>query len=206
MDEKEIVVNEELTNPDAPKAEPAKAVPEEIAPSAPGSKTDSELLLKSLQEERDKRKNSEEKIKNLEEELDNLKSSILPDTDVYSEEGKALQAKISSVEAKLVSMEEERNLERIFSIYPILKENADDFNEYRKAEYPKTKIESVAKIYLAEKGLLETDQRKGLEKTTGGTRGPAPVGMTIEDVENLRKTNYKKYKQLLMEGKLDNIK
>lgn len=208
MEQNPIVVNEDLTNPEASQAIPAKVIPEEVTPPAPGSKTESELLLKSLQEERDKRRIMEEEKKILEEELNNYKSSI-PDTDVFSDEGKMLQKqfdnKISSLEVKLAQLEEEKQIDKICLKYPLLREMIDDFKEYRQSEHPKAKIESVAKLFLVEKELYEPE-RKGLEKTTGGSRSPIPVGMTSEDVETLRKTDYKKYKKLLMEGKLNNIK
>jgi hypothetical protein len=204
MDTIQPVVNEELTTPKAPEATGA-VTPEEVITPAPGSKTDSELLLESLQKERDKRRADEERIRLLEEENNQLKSSINPNADIYSDEGKILKEQITSLETKIASIEEEKELEKIYSKYPLLRENANEFIEYRKAEHPRAKIESVAKLFLAEKGLFET-QRPGLERTTGGSRSPINVGMTAEDVDKLRTTNYKEYKQRLMRGEFANIK
>ena len=184
-----------MTTPQAPEATPGAVTPEEVTPPAPGSKTESELLLKSLQEERDKRRA-------LEEENNKLKSSIIPDNEAFSDEGKMLQGKILSLESKLNSLEEEKALEKVCSQYPLLKEKISEFNEYRKSEHPRAKIESVAKLFLVENGLLETPQRIGLERSTGGSRSSVAPGMTPEDIENLRKNNYKLYKEKLMNGQL----
>lgn len=205
MDNIQSVVNENLTNSQPSEGNKGAVTTEEVTSPAPGSKTDSELLLKSLQEERDKRRDAEEKARLLEEENNKLNSSINPNADIYSDEGKILQDKILSLETKLVAIEEEKEMEKIYSKYPILRENANEFIEYRKAEHPRAKIESVAKLFLSEKGLFETE-RLGLERATGGSRSPQSIGMTAEDVENLRKTNYKEYKLRLMKGEFNNIK
>ncbi len=186
----EEVVKEDLTNPqpsEGKKQEEAKK--EEIASPAPGSKTDSLLLLKSLQEEREKRRLLEEEKKLLEEELE---SSTLSEEDVISEEGKILKKQISTLTEKINSIEEEKDFEKLCNKYPILREKTTEFKEFRSSEHPKAKLESVAKLYLAENGLLEP-VRKGLEKPTGGTRIPSVFGMTTEDVKRLRTSNYKKY-------------
>lgn len=210
---KNVVKDEELTSSqpsegktqEEPKTEdkvqPAPEPKEAESKSAPGSKTESELLLKSLQEERDKRRELEARQKELEEELEN-KSSDPTDDDVYSDEGKLLKKELDSVKKELDSFKDERELERVYTKYPQLKEKQKEFEEYKKDEHPRAKVESVAKLYLAEQGLLEP-KRKGLESPTGGDRQPPKTGMTIEEVKHLRETNYKKYLQLL---KKDQIK
>jgi hypothetical protein len=209
MDNIQPVVKDDLTNQQASEANKGAVVPEETMTPAPGSKTDSELLLKSLQEERDKRRELEIRQQELENEINNYKSSNNSSADIFSDEGKILQKqfqeKVSSLESKLALIEEEKELEKVYSKFPLLRENANDFNEYRKAEHPRAKIESVAKLFLAEKGLLEST-RPGLERTTGGSRSPINASMTAEDVENLRKTNYREYKERLMKGEFVNIK
>ena len=198
MQEQTPVVNDELTTQQPSEGTtPEVIIKEEIAlPPAheAGSKTDSNLLLKSLHEERDKRRA-------LEEEIELLKSSVITSDEVYSDEGLALKKHISTIEEKLISLEEEKNFEKLFNQYPLLKEKADEFIEFRKAEHPRAKLESVAKLYLAENGLLD-QQRKGLEKPTGGQRTPPISGMTTDDVANLRKNNFKKYQELIMKGQL----
>ncbi len=159
-----------------------------------GDKTDPNLLLESLKKEREKRRQ-------LEEELQTLKSSTSSEDEIFSDEGKALKNQISTLEAKVAAAEEEKNLEKLYNQFPALREKASEFSEFRSAEHPKAKLESVAKLYLVENGLLDIP-RKGLEKTTGGPRAPQTSGMTAEDVSNLRRNNFKKYQEMLMKGQL----
>ena len=144
-------------------------------------------------------KKAEAKLKELEE----YKLEVKPSDEVFSDEGKVLDRKYQSLEQKFAQMEEERNLERLFNQYPLLKEKADEFKEYRSAEHPRAKIESVAKLYLAENGLLESKTRVGLEQSTGGDRVPVASGMTSDEVKNLRTNNPRKYREML---KNDQIK
>lgn len=156
----------------------------------PGDKTESALLLESLKEERAKRRELEDK-------LNNLNTTNLSD-EVYSDEGKLLNDKISSLEAKLEQLEEDKIIVQVHSKFPVLKEHSVEFDEFRK-DYPRHKMENVAKLFLTEKGLLESP-RKGLENPTGGQRGPAEPQMTKEEVKNLRETNFKLYKEKLNKG------
>ena len=112
-----------------------------------------------------------------------------------------MRTQISSLEAKIDSIEEEKNLERLFNQYPLLREKGAEFKEYRLLEHPRAKLESVAKLYLVENGLLEPT-RKGLENPTGGQRTPMTPDMTSDDVANLRNTNYKKYKEMIQKDQL----
>lgn len=149
----------------------------------PGDKTESALLLESLQEERRKRKELEDKLNNL--------TTTIPSDEVYSDEGKVLQSKIESLEEKL-------ELQELKERFPQLKEMSSEFQEFRK-DFPRHKGENVAKLFLSEKGLLEP-ARKGLEKPTGGPHVPLSQGMTQEDVKRLRETDYRKYKDMLSKG------
>ena len=199
MDEKKVV-KEEVTTSESLKEDKnpvEKEVKEETSPLAPGSKTNSELLLKSLQEEREKRRKLEEEKAALEEQLQ--LSSTLSDEE-YSDEGKALKEKIQSLSDKITSLEEKNTFEKLYATYPVLKEKTLEFEEFRK-ENPRTKLENVAKLYLAENGFFETP-RKGLEKLTGGKGSPTSAGMTAEDVKTLRETNFKKYQDMLIKGQI----
>ena len=149
----------------------------------PGDKTPEANLLAALKEERAKRKELEDKITNL--------TTAPTDEEIISEEGRVLHAQIQSLQDRI----ERKDLEDKF---PALKEFADEFNQF-KAEYPRNKMENVAKLFLQEKGLLEVP-RKGLEKTTGGQRNPISAEMTADDVKNLRENNFKKYKDMLQKG------
>lgn len=203
MEETNNVVKqeEELTTPDISedeKTQTEEIIEEEVIPSVPvGSKTNSELLLKSLHEEREKRRILEEEKKLLEEKLS---SSTFSDDEVFSDEGKILKKEISALTEKINSIEEEKSFEKVCSQYPILKEKSEEFKEFCK-DYPKTKLENMAKLYLSENGLFEPS-RKGLEKPTGGQRVPVASGMTADDVKTLRETNFKKYQEMIMKGQI----
>ncbi len=197
MENTKPVVNQEPVT-DTPASEGVKTqeseavvTEETIAKAQAGDKTDPNLLLKSLQEEREKRRL-------LEEELEQVKSSALSEDEVFSDEGKALKKQITALTEKINSLEEDKNLQTLYNQYPILKEKSEEFDKFRE-DYPRTKLENVAKLYLAENGLLEP-ARKGLEKPTGGTRTPMTSGMTVEDVKHLRETNWKKYQDMVTKG------
>ena len=105
--------------------------------------------------------------------------------------------------AKLIAIEEKSVLENITSQYPILKDKMQEFDEFRE-DYRGISLDKVAKLYLAEKDLLKSkDKRQGLEKKGGGGH-TAPSGkMSTEDAKRLRETNFKEYRKLLMAGKID---
>ena len=192
MEEKTTVVKEEVTAPTPEPVVPEEATP---APATPaGSKTDPNLLLKSLKEER-------EKVKILEEELAN-KSSALSEDEVYSDEGKILKKEIRDLKSELSEVKVELTKKDILIAHPNLKEKWAEFDEFRAdPENKGMNMRTAAKAFLVEAGLLDVP-RKGLEKPTGGPRVPLASGMTTDDVKNLRETNYKKYLELLKKGQL----
>jgi hypothetical protein len=161
----------------------------------PGDKTPNALLLESLQEERDKRRQ-------LEEELESLRSPAPSETgEVFSDEGKAIVDKyVAPLQDTVTSLQDQLAIKDVQATYPQLKELSSEFDEYRK-DYPRHKIDNVAKLFLTEKGLLDAP-RKGLEATTGGPRVPLTSGMTAADVETLRKTDFKKYQQMVMNDQI----
>jgi len=174
--------------PDAPVVTPANVTP------PVGAQTPQENLYAALAEERQRRKEAEAK-------LNNIATEDPSEPDVISDEAKILKGHIDTLSAKISQMEEDKSIEKLCVEYPLLKENLDKFNDFRLAEHPRAKIESVAKIYLAENGLLES-RRVGLENPTGGGRAPVSKGMTSDDIANLRKNNWKKYQDLLSKGLL----
>ena len=160
------------------------------ATPVPGSQTPSENLLAALKEERRKRQELEDKLNNL--------NTTAPSEEVYSDEGKLLSNKISSLEAKLEQLEEDKVIAQVHSQFPMLKELSNEFDEFRR-DFPRHKMENVAKLFLNEKGLLEP-VRKGLEKPTGGVRIPMTSEMSHDDVKNLRENNPAKYRDMLKKG------
>ena len=154
-----------------------------VEPHVPGSQTPSENLLAALKEER-------AKVKELEDKINNLTAAPLPE-DSYSEEGRMLSERIKSLEDQI-------ELSSLQSKFPQLKELSPEFQDFRK-EYPRHKGENVAKLFLAEKGFMESP-RKGLENPTGGPRTPQSPDMTAPDIERLRKTDFRKYSDMVKKG------
>lgn len=181
-----------------PVVEETTPVEEETQPQTQvkaGDKTEPNLLLKSLQEERAKRKELEQL----------LAKQNSPDVEVFSDEGKALKSQIDSLKAQITSLNEERLLSSVQSKYPALNDKMSEFQEFRES-YPNANIDSVAKLFLVENDLLQPKTPpKGLEKGSTGPRTIPKTGITSDEVKDLRTKDYKKYMEMLMSGKLDNI-
>jgi len=125
--------------------------------------------------------------------------------EAYSDEGKALKGEISSLNEKLQSIERKDARREVEAEYPVLKDKRDDFNAFLEDEENKRiSIKRAAKLFLAEKNLLaaEPPERKGLEKPTGGGVTPPEPKLSNEEIEHLRKNDWRKYEKLLIEGKI----
>lgn len=168
-----------------------------------GDKTNPNLLLKSLKDEREKRRELEAREKLLAEELELIKSSTSSDEEIYSDEGKVLQKKMKGLEVEVASLRKESAKKDLLIQHPILKEHLEAFEEYQNSPDNKgMSIKTAAKAFLIEKGLMET-KRFGLERPTGGDKQPSMSGeMTSADAELLRTTNFRKYQEMLMKGQL----
>lgn len=168
----------------------------EVKPQ-PGEKTDSALLLKSLHEEREKRRQAEAAL-----EAERIRASQ-PKVDVVSEEGKLLDSKIAALEAEIQATRAERELSKVQTTYPMLKDKSEEFEQYR-AENPGMRLDVAAKAFLAENDLLEPIKpRKGLESGSGGgARAPVSTGMTPEEIDALRVNNYNEYARRIRAGTL----
>jgi small-conductance mechanosensitive channel len=204
MDSQNLVVNEEeLTIPPVSEDENTQngmlEVEEETPAPKAGDKTNPNLLLKSLQDERDENRILKKKLSELEEKLNSNSSSDVSD-DVFSDEGKLLKREIDSLKSKILEGEEREALSVIMSTYPALKDVETEFDEYRK-KYPLVELDSIAKLFLNENGMLN-QKRKGLLRPTGGDKTPVPSGMTTQEVETLRKNNGKKYREMLKKGQI----
>lgn len=163
-------------------------------PEAPGGKTPPDRLYAALQEERRLRQEAEDKLKTM--------SSAPAEPEIYSDEGKVLHQKITSLQDTIRSLQEEKELERLQAQNPVLRDKAEDFQRF-KAAHPGYKSEDVAKLFIVEQGLSAEPARKGLERRTSGTKVPVADGYTAEEVANLRKTNFKKYTELITSGKVN---
>lgn len=166
---------------------------EPIITPQPGEKTDPALLLKSLHEEREKRRVAEA-------EADRLRT--LQDTSQgdMSDEGKHLLSKISALETEIEQRKHAEALSTLQTEYPALKDKLADFQDYL-AAHETIPMEIAAKAFLVDNNLI-AQPRKGLERTTGGSRAPQSTGMTPEDIDTLRTTNYREFKRKLQAGEL----
>lgn len=168
----------------------------EETPQKAGDKTPPNLLLESLQTERELRRQALEEKKRLEEQLLALQTD-----GSYSEEGLRLKSEIDKLREELSQTKEEKALELVRTQYPAIKDKADEFTEFRK-DYPGIPLEKVAKLFVVENDLGPVKERKGLERGNTGTRTPTSSKMTPEEVKDLRENNFRKYQKLVREGKI----
>ena len=111
------------------------------------------------------------------------------------EETVKLKSEIKDIKSKLAKAE-------VIEAHPELKESWSEFEKFREDEDNKgMNLKTAAKSFLIEKGIL-SPQRKGLEKTTGGSKIPPSTGMTVDEVKNLRETNFRKYTEMLKKGQI----
>lgn len=135
-----------------------------------------------------------ERLKKLEEELETLKSQPL---DINSPTPDPRIGQLETTVNELKSTLQERDLKER---HPVLKDVWPDFEKFRQdPENKGMNLNTAAKAFLTEKGLLE-GKRPGLEKPTGGTPASIKTGMTSEEAEKLRKTDYRKYTSMLEKG------
>jgi len=136
-------------------------------------------------------KKAEDKVKDLESQLED--NETLSDYD--GEDVGQLKEKISAVEAELMQA-------KLVKKYPQLEDTWDDFTKYHEEdENQGMKLETAAKAFLVDKDLLGA-KRKGLEKPSGGNKTPQPSGMSIEDIETIRKNDGPKYRDMLKKGQI----
>lgn len=208
-----------LPNPEA-FAEPTPVVPAPAASPAPvpaapvpvpvpapvGAKTPNENLKAALdeerlkrQQERDLREVAEARVKQLEEAA--ALSETVNEDDLTPGE-KALKKQIDEQNAKLLKLTRDREMDRVVSTYPALQDKRDEFETFC-ADYPSnTGREKLAKLFLADIGLLEqTPVRKGLEHDR---RGPREVGQvtkfTAEEIDRMMKNEPRRFNKLISLG------
>lgn len=207
MQNTQPVVNEELTDPIVGTSEEINfeedtqetedfGIEEPETPVQPlaGDKTPANSLLAALREER-------ERVRRLEEQLQ-LNSST-GSQEVYSDEGKALEAQIARTNAELVALREEQAKKDLIAQYPVLKDKWDDLELFRlQPDNTGMSLQAAAKVFLAENGMF-APRRKGVEKSTGGPRVPVSSGMmSAQEVADLRTNNAKKYREMLKNGQI----
>lgn len=186
--------SEELVKEEDVKTEEAEAQ-EEQKPEIPEGYVRHEALV----EERSKRRELERKIKELEE----TQSSDQLDDEVYSDEAKALKKEVDSLKQELGTFKTNSELETLRKKYPVIEDKSEEFDEFR-GEYHNVSLDKVARLFALEydPNAGETLKRKGLEKPTGGSKKPVKSGWSAEDVKRLRENEYRKYMQMIKDGKL----
>lgn len=140
--------------------------------------------LKKAQEEREK----------LEAELEQLRANT--GSSVFGDE------RVGKLETELSELKVKLNKADVIEAYPILKDMWSELEEFRNQPDNKgMNLKTAAKAFLVEKELFEP-QRKGLERPTSGPRTPLTTGMTAEEVQHLRSTDFKKYSDMLRKGQI----
>lgn len=109
---------------------------------------------------------------------------------------------LESVRGELATVKTELSQAKLFRQYPVLEQAWPDFTEWHaKDENKAMPLESAAKVFMAEKGLLEP-RRPGLQPNTGGQPQAPKQGMSAEEVKALREGDGRKYREALMAGKI----
>lgn len=188
----EPIVNEEQVI-EAPKVTEEVT---EVKPQ-PGEKTDSALLLQSLKEEREKRRQ-------LEAELATERTKVQSSEQVaFSDEGKSILKVVDSVKAELEGTKKELAMKDLVLANPALKDKRQEFEDYLLSN-PGMRLETAAKAFIVENDLVEAPfTRKGLEKASGGGRTQPQTGMSPDETDNLRVSNYREYARRIKNGTLN---
>lgn len=173
-----------------------QVVPPQVPATPPvGSQTPPENLYAALAEERRLRKELEDK-------LNNLNTTVPSEDEVFSDEGKLLAGKISTLESELSALKTESTRKDVLLTYPVLKDKWTEFETFRLLPENKgMNMRTAAKAFLVENGLTDP-VRIGLEQPTGGSRTPPTSDMTTEDIKRLRENDPAQYRKLLQEGKI----
>lgn len=188
----EVVVNvlKEDGSPKTPEElenESAAIIADGNTPIVHGSKTASALLLKSLKDEREKRRE-------LEEEIARLKAN--PDADPSGADA----AKIAELETQVSGLNDIIAQKDVVIRYPVMKDKWNEFEEFRNSpDNQGMNLNTAVKAFLTENGLLDP-VRPGLEKPTGGEPAAPSQKLTTEQIADLRKNNFKEYMRLVNNG------
>lgn len=116
----------------------------------------------------------------------------VPQDDVFSDEGKLLVEKyVAPLQQEINLLQEQIALRDLQTQYPILRETAPEFAEFRRS-YPGVKLEAAVKLFMSEKGLSQPP-KPGLERPTSGDRTPPKTGMTLAELDDMRVNDARAY-------------
>lgn len=188
--------------------EPVKTPEAEVVPA---ESTEDQLDIEDLKRKAEVSSQNFERAKKAELEVKELrnqlasKSSEQLDEDLLSDEGKLLKSEISVLRETISKFEKEKEEQAIYSEYPELKDKKDEFTEFSNdPDNAGIKKEKLAKLFLLEKGLLDSKpQRKGLEKPTGGSKASHKSGISQDEIKRLRENQPRRYQQMIQNGKIN---
>jgi len=179
----------EDVKPEPKSPEPTEeAVPAKEQEQPKGSKTPPDLLLKSLREEKKKRRE-------LEKRLETLEGAVTPVEDYNEPESvESLQQDIR-----------ELKLDKFGEQYPELQDRREELDDYLE-ENSALPLDKAVNLFRLENGLIEPKpERKGLEKTNAGPKEAPKAKWSEADIEELRLNNPRKWEKLIDEGTFDDI-
>lgn len=126
-------------------------------------------------------------------ELETLDDSLSGDEEV----------EVSSLKRELSEIRQSVEKRDVLDTYPQLKSVWSEFEQFRADdENSGMNLRTAAKAFVVEKGLSDTEKRKGLEKTTGGNKAPGKTGMSQEEIADLRLNHGKRYREMLKNGQI----
>lgn len=184
----EPVVSEDPQTP-APEAAVIETEPQPQA-EAPTKPPKGYVSIEALHEERRMRKEAQEKLKS-------LSSVSAPDTSDEPE-----QEEPEEVDDSLAERVKRLEKDNLYLRHPELKDKQDEFEAFLQ-ENPEYPLESAAKVFKAENGLYPTTPaRQGLERPTGGPKTAPRMGLTPDQIKDLRENYPRKYAEMIRSGKL----
>lgn len=171
----------------------------EEVPLTPEQIADLQRAAEVSSQNYERAKKAEKEKKELQERIAQYEAQLETDVDPDN----VIIQKVNELAQKLNQIETEKQLDSVQAKYPSLKEKEEDFIVFLQ-QYPGVALESVAKLFLSENGMLETTpKRKGLVEARGGQRvAPSTGKLSAADVKRLRETNYPEYMKLIKSGKL----
>lgn len=190
--ENDNIVEQETTSTPAEKPEETPVTPKPEA--NPFEDQNKQLYARATK--------AEDEARELKAKLRDLESQQVPSETVtyYDDDTKR---EVDALKQRLDEIQDKADLDKLYGTYPAIQDKAQEFDEFRK-EFPRHKLENVAKLFLSEQGLLDTPARPGLEDPSGGARvAPSTGKLSAEDARKLREENYEGYRKLLKEGRID---
>ncbi len=189
--------------------QPVVAVKEETITTATqekGAQTPDNHLYAALKEERERRKSLEERLGALESNSQSSNQTSYEQVDeVYSDEGKLILQQLEPLKQKISSLEDELEMEKLMAKFPQIQGLKDDFESY-KQDFPRHKLENVAKLFLQEQGIFEqtTEVRQGLESATKGPKSTETSdSFSPEEIDRLRTQQPRLFIKMIREGAID---